>query len=123
MAECPVCGSVFEPDTGPQLFLAGTPEPVCERCAKIHSPQMFALWQHAQKQHEQLEKFTGGDFAQCPKCKGIFEPAGLAIALHGEPLCDACARKADPLLAALLRDYCRKSKILEMISMALARPS
>jgi hypothetical protein len=54
-ATCPVCGSVFEPDTGPQLFQAGTPEPVCERCSKIHSPQLFALWQHAQKQRAELE--------------------------------------------------------------------
>jgi ribosome-binding protein aMBF1 (putative translation factor) len=52
---CPICGTEIKPDVGPQLFLAGTWEPVCEDCAKIHSPQIFALWQHAQKQRQQLE--------------------------------------------------------------------
>jgi len=54
-ASCPLCGTTIEPETGPQLLLAGTPEPVCWNCAKKHSPQIFEIWRHAREHRTKME--------------------------------------------------------------------
>jgi|GEM_PF-6198159 len=39
---CPICGEEFEPVIGPQVFIAGTWDPVCIPCSNKHiEPYMW----------------------------------------------------------------------------------
>jgi len=40
---CGICGTGFKPAHGPALFLAHYTNPVCDKCGKKHSPELYRL--------------------------------------------------------------------------------